>query len=306
MMHDVIIIGGGPAGLTAGIYAVRRNLKTLLIEQTEPGGQMLLTNEVENWPGEKLISGPDLAKRMKEHARSLGVDFLIDEVLRLELDGNKKIVKTRDKTLEAKVLIIATGGSHRHLDVVGEEDFSGKGVSYCATCDAPFFTDKTVAVIGGGNTAIEDAIYMTSVAKKTYLIHRKGILRAEHARQKVFLDRGGEMVLNSVVEEISGNDVVKHVKIKDLKTGDVKQLDVDGVFISIGVVPVSQLAKDTGVVTNEAGYITVNKRQETNVAGIFAAGDVTGGVHQVATAVGGGCVAGLSAYDFIEKPYWSK
>lgn len=299
-MYDLIIIGAGPAGISAGIYAIRRGLKTVILEKASVGGQMLLTNEIENWPGFEMISGSDLAGRMESHVKKLGVEVKAEEVIGMSLDGDVKKVATREKEYETRAVIIATGGQHRKLGIKGEGEFAGKGVSYCATCDAPFFKDKAVAVVGGGNIAAEDSLYLSEIASKTYLIHRKDSLRAEEAIQEKLKKKGVEFILNSEIEEILGEKFVNSIKIKGGKT-----LKVDGVFISIGIVPSTTMTKGAGVELDEKGYVKVNREQETNVPGVFAAGDVTGGVMQISTAVGEGCIAALSAYKHVKKPYWS-
>lgn len=305
-MYDTIIIGGGPAGLTAGIYAVRRGLKTLIIEKTVVGGQMLLANEIENYPGFDHISGGDLGDKMGSQAKKLGVEVVMEEVIGMKLKGELKTVVTRDSQYTGKTVIIATGGMHKRLDIKGEEEFVGRGVSFCATCDAPFFRDKTVAVIGGGNSAVNDALYLSGIAGKTYLIHRRESLRAEEVRQAGLIEHGVELILDTTLEEIRGNKFVNSISIKNVKTGRIKKLDVDGVFVSIGVVPSTVMEKGEGIEVDGRENIVVNRNQETNIPGVFAAGDVTGGVMQVATAVGEGCVAALSAYKYTKKPYREK
>jgi thioredoxin reductase (NADPH) len=304
MAYDVVIVGGGPAGLTAGIYAVRRSLKTLVIERSLCGGQMQLTNDIQNWPGVEEISGPELSKNMEEHARGLGVEFLNDEVVDLDLKGGVKKIKTRGKAVECGTVVLATGGEHRKLKVKGEEEFVGRGVSYCATCDGPLFQGMTVAVVGGGNSAAEDAIFLSGVAGRTYIIHRRGELRAEEKRQEELKDAGVELMLDSVVESISGGSMVEKISIRDVESGKKSTLKVDGVFISIGSVPSTQLARKAGVELDERGFIKVGRDMKTNIPGVFAAGDVTGGVPQITTAVGEGCTAALGAYMYLKNPYW--
>lgn len=306
MKYDVMIVGGGPAGISASIYAVRRHIKTLIVEKLQTGGQMLLTADIENYPGVGLISGVDLSARMEEHCKKLGVEFTSDEILRIEKDKGGFNIQGRSNSYESKAVIVATGGSHKHLDVKGEEDFQGKGISYCATCDAPFFSGKSVAVVGGGNSAVTDALYLADIAKEVHLIHRKDVLRAEEAKIAELDKIGVKIHLNSSVEEIGGEQTVGYVTVKDIAGDTISKLDVDGVFISIGNIPVSEFAKDMGVKLDANGYIVVDRVMQTNVLGVFAAGDVTGGVLQIATAIGEGCAAGLSAYDYIKKPYWSK
>lgn len=305
MDYDVVIVGGGPAGLTAGIYCVRRNLKTVLLEKMALGGQMLMAGCVENYPGFKSISGSELAEKMESQARELGLEISSDEVTEMTLDSEAKTLKTAGgKEYKTKAVIIASGGQHRKLDVKGEEEYLGRGVSYCATCDAPFYKGKTVAVVGGGNTAVDEALYLADVADKLYLIHRRDKLRAEEVRHKRLEEKKVELILDSVVEEVCGDKTVTHLKVKNTVSGEVTELKVDGVFISIGSMPASEPAKKAGVDVDEKGFIKVNNRQETNIPGVYAAGDVTGGIQQVATAVGEGCTAALQAYEYIENPYW--
>jgi thioredoxin reductase (NADPH) len=304
MIYDVIIVGGGPAGMTAAIYAAKRELSTLLIEKGPFGGYMLLTNNIENYPGFLRISGKDLSEKMEEQVRSLNVEILNADATKIHVDGNIKKVVTTEGEYRCKSIILAVGGGHQKLEVKGEKEFTGRGVSYCATCDAPFFKGKIVAVIGGGNSAISDALYISDLAKKTYMIHRRESLRAEEARQRELKNKGVEILLNTAIEEITGDRFVSAVKIRDKETGETKKLRLDGVFISIGTVPHSELARDAGIELDDKHFIKVDRSQETNVEGVFAAGDVTGGVLQIATAVGEGCIAALSAYKHVKKPYW--
>lgn len=304
MVYDVIIIGGGPAGITAGIYAVKRNMSTLIIEKTSIGGQILLTNKIENYPGFHEISGIELSEGMEKQLRALGAEIVLDEVIELNLGSEIKTIITNENKYETKSIIIATGGEHRKLEVPGELEFSGRGVSYCAICDATFFRGKTVAVVGGGNTAVEDAVYLDSIAKKTYLIHRKDVLRADEAEQKKLTGSNVEILLNTVVEEITGKNFVDSIKTRDIKTNEIKNVEINGLFISIGIVPNLEIAKTAGIELSPEGYIKTDENRETNIKGVFAAGDVTGGIMQIAKAVGDGCVAGLNTYKFVKNPYW--
>ena len=250
---------------------------------------------------------------MEKQARDLGVEILTDEIIRMDFEKDKKRITTRSRgnvgesqdkksQLESRAVIIATGGEHRKLGITGENEFTGKGVSYCVTCDAPFFRDRIVAVVGGGNIAVEDALHISELTKKTYLIHKEEVLRAEEARQKDLVESGVELILNSTVDEIIGDMMVKCIRIKDTETNlEIREIDVDGVFISIGTVPSLKIAQSAGIGINKKGYIKTNGNQETNIKGVFAAGDVTGGVMQVATAVGEGCIAALSAYRHIKS-----
>ena len=304
MIYDVVIIGGGPAGMTAAIYAAKREMKTLLIEKALLGGYMRLTNHIENYPGFTHISGNELSERMEEQVKNNNVEIVNSEVTKLELEGIIKKVYSYDVIYEAKSVIIAVGGGHKKLEAKGEKEYTGRGVSYCATCDAPFYKGKTVAIVGGGNSAISDALYISEVARKTYLIHRRETLRAEEERQKRLRERGVEILLSTGVEEISGSKIVNAIRLKNLETGEEKKIPVDGVFISIGTVPHSELAKEAGVQLDEKNYIKVDGDMQTNIEGVYAAGDVTGGVLQIATATGRGCIAALAAYKHVRKPYW--
>ena len=306
MEYDVAIIGGGPAGLTAAIYAQRRNLSTVVIEKGMVGGQMLLTTNIENWPGEISISGSELANRMEKQVRNLGVEIINGEVTELEIEntGTKKL-KVGEKIFVSKSVIIATGGEHRRLGVEGESKFTGKGVSYCATCDGFFFKGKRIAVVGGGNSAINDASYLSELASKLYLIHRRSQFRAEEKKVEELKKKGVELILDTVVESFEGENVLERLKLRNLQSGEEKVLDVDACFVSIGIKPSSEIAKKAGVKVNERGFIEVDKEMKTNIPGVFAAGDVTGGVMQIAVAVGEGCIAALSAYKYVRKPYWA-
>lgn len=303
MIYDIIIIGGGPAGLSSGIYAARRGLRALILEKGLIGGQMLLAGDIENYPGFSKISGSELAEKMEGQVKNLGVEIIMDEVIEMDLKENPKKVKTRENRYEAKTGIIATGSNYRKLDVPGEEKFTGKGVSYCATCDAPLFKGKVVAVVGGGDAAISNALYISEIASKVYLIHRRDRLRAEEYKQRELNGKGVEIILNTKVEEISGEKFVNSIKIKNIKNNEVKKLNVNGIFISIGNLPNSGLAKESGINLDENGYIKVDENQETNIEGVFAAGDVTGGIMQISTAIGEGCTAALNAYKYVKKLY---
>lgn len=292
MDFDVIIIGGGPAGLTASIYCVRRKLKTLVVERLATGGQMLLTNEIGNWPGDKMVSGAVLASRMEDHAKSLGVEFAFDEVKGLELDGDEKQVILRDKQYSAKAVILATGGMHKRLKVPGEQEYTGKGVSYCATCDGPFFKDKQVAVIGGGNMALEDALYLNEVADKTYLVMSK--MSAEEILYEKVKDSGVEVIADDLAA-VEGSSLVEAAL---LKSG--RHLAVEGVFIAVGSKPSTELAQESGIELDERGFVKIDRSCKTNIEGVYAAGDVTGGIPQISTAVGEGATAALTAYGYVK------
>ncbi len=302
---DVIVVGGGPAGATAAIYAKRSGLNTLLIEKAGVGGRILNARSLENYPGFLSISGIEFGEKLKEQLENLGIEVLSDEVIHLNLNDKEKEVITKDKTFKSKTVILASGSEHRKLNIKGEDTYTGRGVSYCATCDAPFFRDKTVAVVGGGNAAVDEALHLSEIASEVYLIHRRESLRAEDVRQEKLKEMKVKILLNTVVEEIRGDKMVESLEIKDNKSDKKSDLKVDGVFISIGYIPSTLVAKEAGIELNDRGFITVDRDQRTNLEGVFAAGDVTGGVMQVATAVGEGTVAAIKAYNFIKKPYWA-
>ena len=294
MTYDVIIIGSGPAGLAAAIYAKRSELTMLVIEKAAiSGGQIINTYEVDNYPGFMGVSGFDLSMKFREHADKLGTEFVTGEVKDFHLDGDSKVITLDDgTTYRTKTVIIATGGAPRRLHVEGEEEFAGMGVSYCATCDGAFFKNKTVAVIGGGDVAVEDAIFLARICKKVYVIHRRDQLRAKKSLSTKLLSMDNVTVLwDSVVEKINGEEVAESVSVKNVKTGEMENVEVSGVFIAVGYIPNSEIFKKV-VATDDRGYIIAGENSETNVPGIFAAGDVrTKGLRQIITAASDGAVA---------------
>ena len=300
-MYDMIIIGSGPAGLTAAIYATRAKLNALVIEENYvSGGQIINTYEVENYPGFNTISGFDLAEKFKSHADSLGAQFVTESVNKVELTGDVKKVYTDDNTYEARTVIIAGGATHRKLGCPGEEELAGYGVSYCATCDGAFYKGRDVAVMGGGNTAVEDAIFLTRLVNKVYLIHRRNELRADKALQdKLFAAENVEMVWDSVIDRIEGESKVERVITKNVKDSSERTLEVAGVFVAVGIVPISELYKGQ-VETDGAGYIVAGEDCVTSVPGVFAAGDIrTKGLRQIVTAAADGANAVNSAQAYL-------
>ncbi len=305
--YDLAVIGGGPAGLTAAIYAQRRNLKTVVIEKSAFGGTMTTTSLIENYPGFISISGTGLAKKFESHAKANNAHLIIDEIVDVKRENEMFIMRGVGTEYKSKTLIIASGSKHRPLDVPGEKEFLGKGVSYCATCDAPFFKNKVIAVVGGGNSAVKDALYMAEICKKVYLIHRRDQFRADEADiQKLKGNEKVEFVLNSIVKKIEGDNTVKKIDIENVKNRESREIQLDGVFIDIGEIPNTDLFKELGVQTDKKGYIIVNRKMETNVPGLYAAGDITGGLAQIVNAAAEGAIAAISAYEFIKKPYWVK
>lgn len=297
---DLIIIGAGPAGLTAGIYASRSGLSCVILEKSIPGGQVAITPMVENWPGNVNIPGKQLMDLMTQHARSYTNIHENEGVLEIKV-GRKVEAITRTGKYIGRALIIGTGATHRKLGAPGEDRLYGKGVSYCATCDGYFYKNGKVVVVGGGNTALTDALYLDSLGVKVTIIHRKDSFRAEKHLIESVLDRNIEVLWDSVVTEIKGIKNAEAVVVKDEKSGKEKTVKTDGVFIAIGEIPVSEIASSIGVKTDAAGFIEVDRYQRTNIPRIYAAGDVTGGVRQIVTATGSGSVAVLSAFEDLSK-----
>lgn len=301
--YDVVIIGGGPAGLSAGLYAARAKLKTVLIERGMPGGQASTTDLIENYPGfPEGIPGPDLVMNMDIQARRFGVEPKFTDVLSIaEMPAGGYQVKTDDGDLATKTVIIAAGALSRPLGIPGEEEFRGRGISYCATCDGAFFQGKKVAVVGGGDSSIQEAIYLTKFAEKVYIIHRRDEFRATKVLQeKAQSNAQIEFIMDSVVTNVMGNEQVEAVKIKNLKSGEEKAVAVDGVFVYIGKDPSTELFKGF-VDTDERGYIITDAKMQTSRQGVFAAGDVRQTpLRQVVTAVADGAVAAVSAEEYIE------
>jgi len=297
--YDIIIVGVGPSGLAAGLYAARRNLKTLVIGEVL-GGQMSLAHTVENYPGVEPLSGIELSEKMKKQAEKFGCEVKIDTVKGFDLKDEIKKIKTSEGEHTAKVIIIATGSHYRRLDVEGEEKFIGKGISYCSTCDGPLFRNKKVAVIGGSDSAVTAAIYLSEMASETYLIHRKNQLRAEEANQENLKKSPVKIILDSVVEKIEGDKFVNKITIKNVKTSETKELEIDGVFVEIGEIPTTEIVKAAGVEVNEKNFIKVNRKFETNIEGVYATGDVTGSFAQIVTAAAEGAEAVTNAYLYLK------
>lgn len=298
--YDVVIIGSGPAGLSAAVYGKRAELKMVVIEkEMASGGQVLNTYEVDNYPGLPGINGYDLGIKFREHAEKLGAEFVNDEVLRIETADGLFTVVGEEKAYHTKSVIIATGAHHRKLSVMGEEELTGMGVSYCATCDGAFFRNKVAAVVGGGDVAIEDAIFLSRMCKKVYLIHRRDQLRgAKTLQTQLFSLENVEVIWDTVVEEIEGEEQVKSLVLKNVKTEEKTALPVDGVFIAVGINPQSK-AFDS-LVEMDHGYIKAGEDCETNVPGVFAAGDVrTKQLRQVSTAVADGANAITSVERYL-------
>jgi thioredoxin reductase (NADPH) len=301
--YDMVIIGGGPAGLTAGLYAARAKLRTLLLEKMFPGGQIATTFLVENLPGfAEGISGPDLAQAMEAQAKRFGLEIVSGEAAQLISRGQVWEVDQGDRKLLAKAIILATGVEPIKLGIPGEEELKGKGVSYCAVCDGAFFRDEEIAVIGGGDSAVDEALYLTRFAKRVYLIHRRNALRAEKILQeRAFKNEKIEIIWDTVVLEIMGQGGVKGLKLKNLKTQLTRDLPVSGVFFYVGTKPNSDFLKWV-VELDEQGYVITDAQMATSCPGIFAAGDVRQKLlRQVTTAIGDGATAAYAAERYIES-----
>ena len=302
-MEDLIIIGAGPGGLTAGLYAARARLKTLMLEKLSPGGQVLLTDWVENYPGfPKGISGFELVDRMRQQAERFGLVIENQEVCRLELSPNKKVVVTDKQSLETKALILTSGATPRKLGIEGEERLTGKGVSYCATCDGPFYRDQEVALIGGGDTAVEEALFLTRFVTRVHLIHRRDELRATKLlRERVMAQEKINIIWDTVATRVLGDTEVKGVELKNVKTGDTSQLSVQGVFVFVGYIPNNELVKGQ-LDLDTLGFVVTDNDMQTSVPGVFAAGDIRSKIlRQVATAVGDGATAVFAVERYLES-----
>lgn len=302
-MYDLIIIGSGPAGLAASIYAARAELNAVMIEQNYvSGGQIINTYEIDNYPGFENISGMDLAQKMQEHAEKLGAKTINATVEGLDLTGDVKKVITDDGTYEAKTVIIASGADHSKLGVDGEERLGGRGVSYCATCDGAFYRGKDVVVVGGGNTAVEDALFLARGSRKVYVVHRRDQLRAARILQdRLFAQPNVEMVWNSNLKSVNGDGKVSSVTVVNKLDGSEREIPADGCFIAVGIVPQDEFARNH-VEMDAKGYIVADENGTTNIPGVFAAGDVrTKQLRQVVTAVADGANAATSAEKYISE-----
>ncbi|MGB8955433.1 MAG: thioredoxin-disulfide reductase [Tumebacillaceae bacterium] len=301
-LYDVLIVGGGPAGMTAGLYAGRANLKVAMIERGMPGGQAATTHLIENFPGVKSVGGPDLSMIMYEQAQEFGVEMITAEVERIENPAGKikKVVTTRGE-FETKTIIFTTGAEPKKLGVPGEDELRGRGVSYCATCDGAFFRGKELVVVGGGDSAVEEGIYLTRHASKVTIIHRRDEFRAQKILQdRAFANEKIEVIWDTVVESIEGEGKVQKVRIKNTKTGETGEYPCDGAFIYVGMQPNTGFYSDLPIL-NESGYIVTNAKMETSIPGIFGAGDVRDTVlRQVVTATGDGAIAAFYAGHYVE------
>ncbi|MEH7075786.1 thioredoxin-disulfide reductase [Neobacillus drentensis] len=302
-IYDVIIAGAGPAGMTAAVYTSRANLSTLMIERGMPGGQMANTEDVENYPGFESILGPDLSTKMFEHAKKFGAEYAYGDIKEIQDHGDYKIVVAGSKQYKAYSVIITTGAEYKKIGVPGEKELGGRGVSYCAVCDGAFFKQKELFVIGGGDSAVEEGVYLTRFASKVTIVHRRSELRAQKILQdRAFANEKVDFIWNHTIKSINDKDgKVGSVTLVSTENGEEQVLPADGVFIYIGMVPLSKPFMNLGI-TNENGYIETNDRMETKVAGIFAAGDIREKtLRQIVTATGDGSIAAQSAQHFVEE-----
>lgn len=307
-LYDVVIIGSGPAGLSAGLYAGRALLSTLIIEKEKAGGQIMQTAEIENYPGGmEGESGPTLIQRMSSQTDAFGAERVKDTVVEVQLSGEEKIIKCQKETYRAKTVIVATGATPAKLGCPGEDEYTGRGVSYCATCDAPFYGGLEVFVAGGGDAAVEEAIYLTKFARKVTIIHRRDQLRAAKSiQEKAFKNDKIEFLWNSSIEEIKGEGLINEIVVKNLQTGELTSMKPDpdeglfGLFVFIGYKPQTELFVDQ--LDNERGYLVTDENMHTNLPGVFAAGDIRKkSLRQVVTAAADGAIAAVEAGKYIEE-----
>ncbi len=301
--YDIVIIGGGPGGLTAGLYGARAERKTIALEKYLPGGQIANTEEVEDYPGFDRISGAELAMKMADHAKSFGLEIGSEEVEEVYVDGDDRMVKCASGNLyRAKAVILATGGSPVYLNVPGEKEYTGKGVSYCAICDGAFFKGQVIAVVGGGDAAVEEALFLTKFGSKVHIIHRRDQLRAAKIIQsRAFANEKINVIWDTVVESINGGDVkVNSLSLKNVKTGEKSTLDIGAIFVFIGFKPNSDITRES-LRKDQGGYVITDEKMETSIKGVYAVGDVRAQlVRQITNAVGDGTTAAVAAEKRIE------
>ena len=300
---DEVVVGAGPAGLTAGLYCARAHLTTALLERGIPGGQLLNTDVIEDWPGEEHITGAELAQKFDAHARKFGIELIMKNVSQIYVDGDRRIVETDDGDVVAALAVIVTaGGEPRKLDVPGEKELRGKGVSYCGVCDGPFFKDQVMAVIGGGDSAFQEAVYLTRFASKVYLIHRRDEFRAqEDLQDRAFKNLKVEVIRSHVVERIVGDDNVESAVIQNVKDDSTRALELGAVFIYVGFNPYGPRLFRDHMKHDEQCYILTDAKMETEMPGVFAAGDTRAQLaRQITTAVGNGTTAAIAAEQYIE------
>lgn len=311
-MYDVIVIGAGPAGLAAGLYASRARLKTLILEKEKAGGQIVITDDVENYPGSvENASGPSLIKRMKDQVDNFGAEFVLDSVQKVELEGKVKKVIGKDNTYEGKTVIVATGATPRKIGCPGEVEFTGRGVSYCATCDANFFEDMEVYVVGGGDSAFEEAMYLSKFARKVTIVYRKGkeeARAAESIKEKAFKNPKLDYIWNANVVEVKGDGILTSIVLEDTNTHEKREIFADendgtfGLFVFVGYIPKNELVE--GILDMEKGYVVTDENMHTNIPGVFAAGDNRKKeLRQVVTATADGAIAATQAEKYINEHF---
>ena len=304
MDYELAIVGAGAAGYSASIYAGRSGIKTVVFDKAMGGGLGIVSPKIENYPGFESISGIDLMEKMKKHAGKYADIHFNEGVNKIEKSKDGFNIQTDKKTYNVKAIILCLGTDYRKLNVHGEKELTGKGVSYCATCDGFFFKDKKVAVVGGGNSALIEAIFLKQIGcKEVYVIHRRDQLRAEKTYEDEAIEKGVKIIYNTHVESINGKEKVEYLEVHDVKTNKKSQLPFDGVFISIGEEPQNTLAKQLSVKLDEKGYIITDKEGRTNIRGVYAAGDITGGLRQIVTACAEGAVAALASTEVLGKKY---
>ncbi|MHA1267000.1 MAG: NAD(P)/FAD-dependent oxidoreductase [Candidatus Helarchaeota archaeon] len=304
--YELVIIGGGVAGLTAGIYAGRYGLKVAIFEKMMAGGQLALTPVIENYPGFKAIQGPELVDLMKEHAELAGAEIReLEEITDIQKTKNGfRVISVSGEIFWTKAVILTVGAEPRKLQVPGEEEFVGRGVSYCAMCDGPFFKNKKVIVVGGGNTAVVSAKYLADLGSTVRLVHRRNNVRGEETLKQELIKKNVQFYWNTFVKEIKGKEKVQTVTL--VTKGKIQEVETDGIFIHIGDLPTNTLAKKLGLALDREGFVVVNRNAETSLEGVFAAGDITGGILQVATAVGEGTIAAVNAYLYIKGGWYGE
>ncbi|HIW12641.1 MAG TPA: thioredoxin-disulfide reductase [Candidatus Salinicoccus stercoripullorum] len=301
-IYDVVIIGAGPAGMTAAVYASRANLRTVMLERGMPGGQMANTEEVENFPGFDFITGPELSSRMFEHSQKFGAEYKYGDIKSVEIDGDIKILKTSTEDIRTKTVIIATGAEYKKIGVDGEDTLGGRGVSYCAVCDGAFFKEKELVVIGGGDSAVEEGVFLTKFASKVTIVHRRDELRAQKILQdRAFKNDKIDFIWDTEIQAINGDSRVESVTLLNKKDGSIYDFKADGVFVYVGMKPLTAPFESLGIL-NDLGYVNANDEMETAIPGIFAAGDVRDKtLRQIVTATGDGSIAAQNAQHHIEK-----
>ncbi|MCK5261452.1 MAG: FAD-dependent oxidoreductase [Thermoplasmatales archaeon] len=304
MDYELAIIGAGPAGYSASIYAGRSGIKTVVFDKIGGGGLALVSPNIENYAGFESISGAELMDKMQKHASKYANIHFIEEVKNITKNENLFTIETTNKTYTSKAVILCMGTEYRKLGIPGEQELQGKGVSYCATCDGQFFKGKNVGVVGGGNSAVIEAIFLKQIGcKEVYLIHRRDQLRAEKAIEDEAIAKQVKIMYGTHVDSIHGGQKVDYLNLHDLKKDKKFNFSVDGIFVSIGEAPQNTLAKELGVKLDEKGYIIVDRQQKTNVRGVYAAGDITGGLRQIITACAEGAIAALSSTEVLGKKY---